>query len=46
MKAIKHIVLLFNSDDRAEYDAYTNAIEIVKEMATKQDFYLDFEKGE
>ena len=29
----------FNSDDRAEYDAYTNAIEIVKEMTTKQDFY-------
>ena len=24
----------FNSDDRAEYDAYTNAIEIVTKMAT------------
>ena len=32
----------FNSDDRAEYDAYTNAIEIVKKMATNQDFYRHF----
>ena len=35
----KAYCIAFNSDDRAEYDAYTNAIEIVKEMATKQDFY-------
>ena len=42
----KAYCIAFNSDDRAEYDAYTNAIEIVKEMATKQDFHLDFEKGE
>ena len=31
----KAYCIAFNSDDRAEYDAYTNAIEIVKEMATK-----------
>ena len=31
----KAYCIAFNSDDRAEYDAYTNAIEIVKETATK-----------
>ena len=31
----KAYCIAFNSDDRAEYDAYTNAIEIVKEMTTK-----------
>ena len=31
----KAYCIAFNSDDRAEYDAYTNAIEIVKEMAMK-----------
>ena len=43
-ESYKAYCIAFNSDDRAEYDAYTNAIEIVKEMATKQDFYLDFRK--
>ena len=30
----KAYCIAFNSDDRAEYDAYTNAIEIVKKMIT------------
>ena len=30
----KAYCIAFNSDDRAEYDAYTNAIEIIKEMTT------------
>ena len=34
-ESYKAYCIAFNSDDRAEYDAYTNAIEIVKEMATK-----------
>ena len=34
-ESYKVYCIAFNSDDRAEYDAYTNAIEIVKEMATK-----------
>ena len=34
-ESYKTYCIAFNSDDRAEYDAYTNAIEIVKEMATK-----------
>ena len=29
-EAYKSYCIGFNSDDRAEYDAYTNAIEIVK----------------
>ena len=43
-ESYKAYCIAFNSDDRAEYDAYTNAIEIVKEMATKQDFYWRFRK--
>ena len=31
-ESYKAYCIAFNSDDRAEYDAYTNAIEIVKEM--------------
>ena len=31
----KAYCIAFNSDDRAEYDAYTNAIEIVKQEAEK-----------
>ena len=34
-ESYKAYCIAFNSDDRAEYDAYINAIEIVKEMATK-----------
>ena len=34
-ESYKAYCIAFNSDDRTEYDAYTNAIEIVKEMATK-----------
>ena len=34
-ESYKAYCIAFNSDDRAEYDAYTNAIEIVKETATK-----------
>ena len=34
-ESYKAYCIAFNSNDRAEYDAYTNAIEIVKEMATK-----------
>lgn len=34
-ESYKTYCIAFNSDDRAEYDVYTNAIEIVKEMATK-----------
>ena len=34
-ESYKAYCIAFNFDDRAEYDAYTNAIEIVKEMATK-----------
>ena len=34
-ESYKAYCIAFNSDDRAEYDAYTNAIEIVKEMAMK-----------
>lgn len=29
--------IAFNSDDRAEYDAYTNAIEIVKQGGVRND---------
>ena len=29
-ESYKAYCIAFNSDDRAEYDAYTNAIEIVK----------------
>ena len=43
-ESYKAYCIAFNSDDRAEYDAYTNAIEIVKEMATKQDFHWRFRK--
>ena len=31
-ESYKAYCIAFNSDDRAEYDAYTNAIEIIKEM--------------
>ena len=34
-ESYKAYCIAFNSDDRAEYDAYINAIEIVKEMAMK-----------
>ena len=34
-ESYKAYCIAFNSDDRAGYDAYTNAIEIIKEMATK-----------
>lgn len=34
-ESYKAYCIAFNSDDRAEYDAYTNVIEIVKEMTTK-----------
>ena len=33
-ESYKAYCIAFNSDDRAEYDAYTNAIEIIKEMTT------------
>ena len=34
-ESYKAYCIAFNSDDRAEYDAYTNAIEIVKQEAEK-----------
>ena len=34
-EAYKSYCIGFNSDDRAEYDAYINAIEIVKQEAKK-----------
>ena len=33
----KAYCIAFNSDDRAEYDAYTNAIEIVKQGGVRED---------
>ena len=33
----KAYCIAFNSDDRAEYDAYTNAIEIVKQGGVSDD---------
>ena len=36
-EAYKSYCIGFNSDDRAEYDAYINAIEIVKQEAEKYD---------
>ena len=33
----KAYCIAFNSDDRAEYDAYTNAIEIVKQCGVSDD---------
>ena len=33
----KAYCIAFNSDDRAEYDAYTNAIEIVKQGSVSDD---------
>ena len=33
----KAYCIAFNSDDRAEYDAYTNAIEIVKHGGIRKD---------
>ena len=33
----KAYCIAFNSDDRAEYDAYTNAIEIVKQGGVRKD---------
>ena len=41
-EAYKSYCIGFNSDDRAEYDAYINAIEIVKQEAEKyEEFYKD-----
>lgn len=41
-ESYKAYCIAFNSDDRAEYDAYINAIEIVKQGAIEQDFQRDF----
>ena len=37
-ESYKSYCIAFNSDDRAEYDAYTNAIEIVKQGGVSDDF--------
>ena len=36
-ESYKAYCIAFNSDDRAEYDAYTNAIEIVKQGGVGKD---------
>ena len=36
-ESYKAFCIAFNSDDRAEYDAYTNAIEIVKQGGISDD---------
>lgn len=36
-ESYKAYCIAFNSDDRAEYDAYTNAIEIVKQGGVSDD---------
>ena len=36
-ESYKSYCIAFNSDDRAEYDAYTNAIEIVKQGGVGED---------
>lgn len=36
-ESYKAYCIAFNSDDRAEYDAYTNAIEIVKQGGVRKE---------
>ena len=44
-KNYKAYCIAFNSDDRAEYDAYTNAIEIVKQGGVSDDVCEWKDKG-